>query len=151
MNIHGLWIQNGPSQSCSHPQMCLNSPYDPTNSISSQTKSDMTYNWVGVFNDSNAFHDHEWTKHGTCYEKEMVNPTKSKSFLRILQEVEQDPYQDKYFRQAITLNQQHSAIQLLKNKGIVPSKTNGYTLTNMLSAMGLTTSNSLLTCTVFIR
>lgn len=81
----------------------------------------------------------------------MVNPTKSKSFLRILQEVEADAYQEKYFRQAITLNQQHSAIQLLKNRGIVPSKTNGYTLANMLSAMGLTTSNSLLTCTVFIR
>lgn len=130
--------------------MCLNSPFD-YNSLSSQTKNDLTYQWVGVFNDANSFHDHEWTKHGTCYEKEMVNPTKSKSFLRILQEVEADAYQEKYFRQAITLNQQHSAIQLLKNRGIVPSNTIGYTLANMLSAMGLTTSNSLLTCTVFIR
>ena len=150
LNIHGLWLQNGPQASCAHPQTCLNTAFD-VNALSAQTKSDLTYHWVGVFNDSNAFHNHEWTKHGTCYEKEQTNPSKPKSFLRLLEEVRADAYQDRYFRQAITLNQQHSAIQLLRNRGIVPSKTTGYTLANVLAALGLSASNSLVTCIVRIK
>lgn len=147
LNIHGLWLQNGPAKSCAHPQSCLSTAFD-VNSLSSQTKSDLTYHWVGVFNDSNSFHNHEWTKHGTCYENELINPTKN--YLRILQEeqVGADAYQDKYFRQAITLNQQHNAVQLLKNNGIVPSKSTGYSLDNMNKALGTSSSTALLTCKV---
>jgi hypothetical protein len=46
------------------------------------------------------------------------------------------------------LNQQHSAIQLLKNHGIVPSKSTGYSLDNMQKALGTSSANSLLTCKV---
>ena len=144
LNIHGLWLQYGSAEKCAHPGDCLNIPFDP-NSLSAATKNDLTYHWVGVFNPSNGFHDHEWTKHGTCYEKEMTSPSR---WLRYFEELGADAYQEKFFRQVITLNQQHAAMQLLKAQGIVPSRTVGYTTVNMLRALGTTTSSSLLACQV---
>ena len=62
-NIHGLW----PNYWQGYPAFCDNSSlYDPS-SINLQTKLKMQTLWNGMNWTSWDFHDHEWTKHGTCW------------------------------------------------------------------------------------
>lgn len=99
----------------------------------------MSKQWVGVFNDSASFHDHEWTKHGTCYEYDQIHPT---NILR------SDPYMDSYFKKAMELNSANNFISLLAAKGIHPNLATGYQVEVLYAALGTTKGNSLLSCKV---
>jgi hypothetical protein len=107
--------------------------------LSVQTKTELTKQWVGVFNDSASFHNHEWAKHGTCYEYDQLHPS---------HQLRSDPYIDAYFKQATTLNSAHNFISLLAAKGIHPNLATGYAVEVLYQAIGTSKSNSLLNCRV---
>jgi len=59
-NIHGLW----PSDGTLNPSYCTNEKFDPDQLQSLDGK--LTKYWNGLYSSADAFHSHEWTKHGTC-------------------------------------------------------------------------------------
>jgi ribonuclease T2 len=119
-------------------------PFD-TNALTDATKNGLSKQWVGVFNDSTSFHEHEWTKHGTCYENDQLHPSQN-----LLRNIQSDPYQDAYFKQTMSLNSQNNVIQRLAAKGINPNLTTGYAVEVLYDAIGVSKSNSLLSCKVSI-
>jgi len=91
-NIHGLW----PSDGKMGLGYCTGELFDPAQ-VQDQ-KADLTRYWNGMYSDDNAFHAHEWARHGTC--SGMDIPT--------------------YFSNAVQLARNLDIYGTLKKGGIVP-------------------------------
>jgi len=59
-NIHGLW----PSDGTMNPNYCTEEKFDATQI--KDLKEDLAKYWNGLYSSADAFHAHEWEKHGTC-------------------------------------------------------------------------------------
>jgi len=59
-NIHGLW----PSDGSMGPNYCTEEKFDA--SQIKDLKEDLAKYWNGLYSSADAFHSHEWEKHGTC-------------------------------------------------------------------------------------
>jgi len=66
-NIHGLW----PSDGSVGPNFCTDEKFD-SSKIASLSK-DMNQYWSGLYASAEGFHEHEWTKHGTCSNKTQLD------------------------------------------------------------------------------
>jgi len=99
-NIHGLW----PSQNANPllPANCTNEPFNPA-LLSSQTKSDLVTYWSGLYSSADAFHAHEWSKHGTCW-----NDNIGKN------------HQEDYFSTVIKVAHKVNVFSVLSKAGITP-------------------------------
>ena len=91
-NIHGLW----PSDGSSGLNYCTEEAFDP--SQIADLASNLTMYWSGLYSSADAFHSHEWVKHGTC-----ANMTQHDFFTKVLE-----------------LSQMYDVYTTLSNNGIVP-------------------------------
>jgi len=69
-NIHGLW----PDYYSGYPSNCDNSTLDYAH-IGDDLKAILDTHWSGLISSTAKFHNHEWTKHGTCWND--VRPSKN--------------------------------------------------------------------------
>jgi ribonuclease T2 len=63
LNLHGLWPNNYDG---SLAENCLPNNYDETK-FESAVLDQLNTEWVGLYNPSSDFRNHEWGKHGTCW------------------------------------------------------------------------------------
>lgn len=111
-NIHGLW----PSQfkNPTSPANCAQGNVQVSKYIQSGTKQNLARYWSGLFSSMDAFHSHEWLKHGSCWNSQ--------------------PNQiDAFFKLAMNLASRYNAYALLSHAGIFPGKS--YPLKNILQAL----------------
>lgn len=64
-NIHGMWPDN---LSGDNPGFCNNNSAFNQSSLSSRNQDLMGDFWISYSGSNQDFHDHEWSKHGTCWE-----------------------------------------------------------------------------------
>lgn len=57
---------------------CLPNNYDESK-LESSILDEMNTEWVGLYNPSKDFRNHEWGKHGTCWAKAHQNTFKSEA------------------------------------------------------------------------
>lgn len=69
--IHGLWNE--------HSDFCTTEPFNIT-SISPETIKNMNKYWYSCYENSSKFWEHEWSKHGTCF-----NQTQEQYFSQTLE------------------------------------------------------------------
>ncbi|KAI8866951.1 ribonuclease T2 [Ramicandelaber brevisporus] len=111
--VHGLWPDTcsggqGPSNGCD-----ANRQYDDIDGLISQyapeISADMDTYWSSYKGDNNAFHVHEWGKHGTCVTTlaPSCGYTKGKDVAA-------------YFRSALALRSKYNIYAALKSGGVVP-------------------------------
>jgi len=94
-NVHGLW----PSDGSEDLNYCTDEKFDPTQITKLQDQ--LTQFWNGLYSSADAFHEHEWTKHGTCANMK----------------------QEKFFSTVLELAQKLDVYSALEKNGIVPGKT----------------------------
>jgi ribonuclease I len=109
-NIHGLWPSDLSNSSA--PAYCTGISWDASD-ISSTTQSELNTYWSGLYSSNNEFHDHEWTKNGTCW-NDNVNGA--------------NPIED-FFSTVLTVAQQVGVYHTLETAGITPSSTQYKTAT----------------------
>jgi len=115
LNIHGLW----PSvYSGTQPSNCPGPTWNPS-SINSTTTSAMVANWSGLYSSADAFHQHEWQTHGTCWTDPSSGGNKINDF----------------FSQVIAVNINLNIYDVLINGGITPSSSTTYSTTQINSVM----------------
>lgn len=116
-NIHGLW----PGYQVGWPQYCNNnSQYDPT-VIQPALYQQMSTLWIGMNESNDMFHEHEWTKHGTCWNDQI-------NF------VNQSQKMNDFFTKVISIAQEFDFYQTLALYNITPSET-PYTLSDINAAL----------------
>lgn len=115
-NIHGLWPSrmSGPMG----PFACENIPFS-MDVFTPNTLSLMKQFWSGLYGSTEDFHNHEWTKHGSCWANDMngANPI------------------DDYFRKSIELGLRYNAYNALEKGGVTPGK--AYTVSQIVKALTL--------------
>jgi len=117
LNLHGLW----PSvYSGTQPSNCPGPAWDPS-AISAATAKAMIADWSGLFSSADDFHNHEWTKHGTCWN----DPSGGNKI-------------NDFFTEVITLGNKFDLYNALLSQGIVPSTTKTYTQPQFIAAMNAT-------------
>jgi len=62
-NIHGLW----PDYWSGYPSLCDNSTYYHPKFIDADLQGLLESHWSGLISSTKNFLNHEWTKHGTCW------------------------------------------------------------------------------------
>lgn len=109
LTMHGLWPNNNDG---SYPCYCSSEAFD-INAVQ-PIIGNMTQYWPSLNGGNQDFWSHEWTKHGTCagYSGQL-----------------------EYFSSALAVRQQWDPIAALASVGIVPSNTQGFTLSQMQNAM----------------
>jgi len=128
--IHGLWPDNCDG---TFPEFC-----DPsreytniTGLLTSQgagsTLSFMSDYWISVNKSNEAFWEHEWAAHGTCYStlESSCLPTGSPTGAEAVA----------FFQQAVGLFQALPTYSWLESQGIIPSTTDTYTLSQFNNAL----------------
>lgn len=63
LNMHGLWPNNNDKTMV---EDCLANNYDESK-FESAILEELNTEWVGLYNPSTDFRNHEWGKHGTCW------------------------------------------------------------------------------------
>jgi len=91
-NIHGLW----PSDGKMGVNYCSDEKFDPKR-VANQKEDLRTY-WSGLYSSADAFHGHEWEKHGTCAKMT----------------------QEEYFKTTTELAKELDIYSLLHRNGIIP-------------------------------
>jgi Ribonuclease I len=118
VNIHGLW----PNYFNGYPQYCDNtSSYNPNN-IPSLLLNKMETNWNGMNWTTYDFHDHEWTKHGTCWNDPAGD------------QVSDSRKQLDYFTTVMSIALRQDIYGALKRGGVVP-RSEPYDLDSFTNAM----------------
>ncbi|OWF45455.1 Ribonuclease Oy [Mizuhopecten yessoensis] len=114
--IHGLWPTNGHTRG---PTECHISK-DFNFTMIKPLVEELQIFWPNIYADTNmsSFWKHEWEKHGRCA---TTLPATANEYL--------------YFKQSLQLMKKFSASTLLKNKGILPSKTAHYRLDQIQFAL----------------
>jgi ribonuclease T2 len=112
-NIHGFWPTNSTGNG---PSDCTNVEFNQEE-LSDQTEDNMEAYWSGLYSSAQAFHSHEWSKHGTCWVDTIGNNN-----------------QDDYFSNAISIALDLNVYQVLADAGIVP-RTLAYTLSQVEEAL----------------
>lgn len=64
-NLHGLWPSRNNGH---HPFYCSQTKFD-FSSLSNSLRSNLNLYWSGLYSSQQEFLDHEWSKHGTCWNK----------------------------------------------------------------------------------
>lgn len=113
-NIHGLW----PSRfdSTTEPEDC-DGPEFSTSKLTKTTKSELIRFWSGLYASGFDFHQHEWEKHGTCWNDDFANKT------NLIED---------YFQTGLNLGQKYNAYDVLANAEITPGST--YSRKDVLAA-----------------
>ena len=71
INMHGFW----PQKDSGSIDFCLYNGYDETK-LKPEILDTINANWVGAYNPTNTFRNHEWGKHGTCWAQQYyINST----------------------------------------------------------------------------
>lgn len=68
INMHGFWPQKAGGI-----DFCLYDGYDESK-LQSEILAEINANWVGTYNPTDKFRDHEWSKHGTCWAQQYYQP-----------------------------------------------------------------------------
>jgi len=103
-NIHGLW----PDYWNGYPSNCDNSSIFNSSLLTPQLSKLMDIYWVGVGQNSERFHDHEWSKHGTCWNDPAGNVSTAQKI-------------NDYFGTALAVSFKYNFYRTLAQGGIVPS------------------------------
>ena len=113
-NIHGLW----PSQNSNalNPANCPSVSFT-SSYFTSTTSSTLKSYWSGLYSSTDSFHDHEWTKHGSCWNNDVkkTNPV------------------DDYFNKVVTLAKKYNAYDILSKSNIKPGKS--YSIDSIKNAL----------------
>ena len=104
-NIHGLWPNNWEG----YPSWCDNNTEYNSNYIEPALYAEMGKFWNGMNWTTDAFHAHEWSKHGTCWN----DPAGYN---------DEDPQkQDDFFFRVMTLAGEIDIYKVLANNEVFPS------------------------------
>lgn len=111
-SIHGLWpdYHNG-----SFPSYCDNSSVFRPDLIHPTLQQIMDTHWIGLSTSTDSFHDHEWSKHGTCWH----DPIPARN------------YSDKmnaFFAQVVDLSFTYNIYEFLKVHGNIYPSSQPYNL-----------------------
>ncbi len=104
-NVHGLW----PNYWKGYPAYCGNIPdYNP-DYLPKLLLDKMRTDWNGMNWTTDDFHDHEWTKHGTCWDDPLGNVSDSRKQLD-------------FFTTSMSVAYRLDLAGSLRRGGVVPSK-----------------------------
>lgn len=113
-NLHGLWPSkaSGPLGPFNCDNVAWSAHY-----LTANTASLVEQYWNGLYGSQDDFHNHEWTKHGSCWNNDIkgVNPI------------------DDYFKKAIELATRYNAYNILAKAGITPGKS--YAVNQVVAAL----------------
>eukprot|EP00331_Platyophrya_macrostoma_P033968 CAMPEP_0176443140 /NCGR_PEP_ID=MMETSP0127-20121128/22240_1 /TAXON_ID=938130 /ORGANISM="Platyophrya macrostoma, Strain WH" /LENGTH=219 /DNA_ID=CAMNT_0017828301 /DNA_START=35 /DNA_END=694 /DNA_ORIENTATION=- len=114
-NLHGLWpsLSTKPMSPFNCPNVAWSSSYLTANTVSLMK----TY-WSGLYSSADGFHDHEWSKHGSCWENDAAQKT--------------NPIDD-FMNKALQLSAKYNVYSILANAGITPGST--YSLDSIKAAL----------------
>ncbi|EGR30483.1 ribonuclease t2 family protein, putative [Ichthyophthirius multifiliis] len=111
-NIHGLWPNGIEDDQCGYPQNCGHESFSYTE-LNSNTINLMRKYWNGLYNSNNVFIQHEWRKHGTCFEGD----------------------QQSYFSTVLELHDRYNPISALAQSQISPNNDKGYKLKDIKQSL----------------
>ncbi|KAL4456626.1 hypothetical protein ABPG74_000733 [Tetrahymena malaccensis] len=125
-NLHGVWPTGVPSNACTYVNSCQNLPFD-NSLISPEVMVELDQYWTGVYNPSETFRQHEWEKHGVCWNDSFNSDYSSSETL--------ESYMNDYFSMALGVIKKYEPLSLWAQNGIYPSDQDSYdydTLINIL-------------------
>jgi len=122
-NIHGLWptLHNGASPD----NDCLTLPFS-ANDIGEPTNNQLQSKWSGLYADSTSFHEHEWEKHGRCWNQDAVG------FLSSANPI------NEFFSSVVDLAQKLDIYTALYRGGIIPDLVRQYNISEVQTALQAT-------------
>lgn len=119
-NIHGLW----PSNENSSPHYCQVAGKINWNKLDGKLVKDLDLHWAGLFSSRERFNQHEWEKHGTCFDSEkgdveLMPSSGVKNVLEGWRELgNNDQFYEFYFKLCIELNKFYDFKKIFKEFGI---------------------------------
>jgi hypothetical protein len=132
-NIHGLW-PSIPS-SIVIPSFCTNEAFN-WDSFSSSLQEELVENWSGLYSTEDSFLDHEWSKHGTCWDWTLGDFSEMPLVIQdILKSTSTSNDQSQFFQLVLTIHKHYNIYSVLQQKGIVPSNTTPYTSQDIAAAL----------------
>lgn len=100
LNMHGLW----PQKYSGSIDFCLVNSYDES-FLNRSILEGLNNNWVGAYNPTGTFRNHEWGKHGTCWASQFfINRTKG-FFNKGLKENNYNELMNRYFAMVLQLKE----------------------------------------------
>jgi len=124
-NIHGLW-PNVLADFRKSPFDCKNTKVT-INTFPMDLQSSLNYYWNPMYSTADGFMNHEWSKHGTCWDPEPINyedvPSDLKKVVKDSQGSMDDDktHQISYFKTTIAVAQKYNVFAALAAYGIVPN------------------------------
>lgn len=134
-NIHGLWPDRNNGD---NPFFCTNTPLGYSDLQKGLQYSLQSY-WSGLYSDDQSFLEHEWGKHGTCWNPQYGNmdeiPEKVRSFVEVARERTNQIPSD-YLNLVVHLSSDvYRIFNDLEKQGIVPSDNQLYSLSQIKGAL----------------
>jgi len=117
-SIHGLWPDYNDG---SYPSYCDNSSIFNPAELNAGLKSIMNTHWIGLSTPTDLFHDHEWSKHGTCWNGPESYKTTAEKM-------------NAYFSTVVNIAFQYNLFQSLKLFGNVTPSATPYDLSRFNAA-----------------
>jgi len=122
-NLHGLWPNAMKKED--QPFECDDSQKFHYDDFSESLRDQLELKWNGLYNPTKSFLDHEWSKHGTCWnpDDEIRTPTSS-LIARLLTQTNEPKaridIQTAYVKRSLHLADHVNIHKILKSNGIVP-------------------------------
>ena len=135
-NLHGLWPDGTGGR---YPSYCTNTPLNFYN-LPSDLLSLLKEYWSGLYSSEQGFINHEWTKHGTCWNPTYGYLNQMPSAVRSIVSTarssgSQNPAD--FLRLVVALSKDaYNVYNILANAGITPSQSTTYSYNSIVNALG---------------
>lgn len=138
-NMHGLWPNKDDGR---HPFECASTKLN-LRSLPNSLKEDLNSYWAGLFASQSKFLDHEWSKHGTCWQPDSGDLAKMPRELLPLVEASRKDTTRKggliqpadYLSVALELGHLYNVFEALKESSIIPRDDKPYPLSEIRAAI----------------
>eukprot|EP01017_Pseudomicrothorax_dubius_P021913 TRINITY_DN2357_c0_g2_i1.p1 TRINITY_DN2357_c0_g2~~TRINITY_DN2357_c0_g2_i1.p1 ORF type:complete len:296 (-),score=31.61 TRINITY_DN2357_c0_g2_i1:109-909(-) len=127
-NIHGFW----PSQT-SFPRrspQCRSTPLD-LEKFPAELRDELDVHWNGLFNATDRFLSHEWSKHGSCWKpykpqhrtpiNQAPRDIRHGPMVRPIPRVNDETLSRQYFEKALEITKSLNVSKMLESQNITPS------------------------------
>jgi ribonuclease I len=148
-NVHGLW----PNDKVESPMDCTSDSISYSG-LSDELRNMVDKYWNPLYSGSQFFLNHEWTKHGTCWdpspERMSSVPNEVTGFLQtaISSNGKVSALQEAYIRTTVALAQKYNAFNALSSSGILPHATKKIARNDIVNALQsfFNVNNFIMTC-----
>jgi len=134
-NIHGLWPDKDDGN---HPFFCTNEPLNFAG-FNSQIKTDIAAYWSGLYSSDEEFLNHEWTKHGTCWDPSQGDATKMpETIVTIVDEARSNhnsPMSPIFIELVMMVGEKYNHYATLEKNDFVPNDDTPYKFEDIKAAL----------------